>query len=274
MSENYKERKTIETRATVLSWNIWWRFGPWRQRRAAISATLARLDADIIALQEVWSYKDADLAAELGEELGYHHVFAASMHGKDVGFGNAILSRWPIIAHDHIMLSGEKETGERRLALHARIDGPRGIIPFFNTHLNWKYQHSHIRQLQVAELARFIAGKEKEAMPPVLCGDFNAEPDSDEMRMLVGLTTCPAEGLFFHDAWRVAGNGGPGYTWENSNPYAVAEFEPDRRIDYILAGAPGKGGAGHFVDCRVTGNEPVDDVWPSDHHAVLARLRY
>jgi hypothetical protein len=28
------------------------------------------------------------------------------------------------------------------------------------------------------------------------------------------------------------------------------------------------------VDCRVAGNEPVDGVWPSDHHAVLAEIRY
>ncbi len=33
-------------------------------------------------------------------------------------------------------------------------------------------------------------------------------------------------------------------------------------------------GAGHVVDCRIAGNEPVGGVWPSDHHAVLAELRY
>lgn len=92
--------------------------------------------------------------------------------------------------------------------------------------------------------------------------------------MLTGLTTCPVEGLVFHDAWLAAGDGGAGYTWDNANPYAVAEFEPNRRIDYILAGRPQAGGAGHVVDCQVAGNEPVDGVWPSDHHAVLAELRY
>ncbi len=264
----------IETRLKVLSWNIWWRFGPWEARRPAIAASLKQIDADIIALQEVWSEGQTNLAAELGKELGYHHVYAASMHREKIGFGNAILSRWPIAQTDHVMLSGSIETDERRLVIYAQIDGPRGQIAFFNTHLNWKYQHSHIRQQQVRDITHFINAKTAQAFPPVLCGDFNAAPDSEEMRMLKGLTTCPVKGLFFHDAWCVAGDGGPGYTWDNKNPYAVAEFEPDRRIDYILAGAPGKGGAGHFVDCRVTGNEPVDDVWPSDHHAVLAHLRY
>lgn len=264
----------METRLKVLTWNIWWQFGPWQQRRKAISATLAELDADIIALQEVWSDKDTNLAAELGKELGYSHVFAPSMHRKNIGFGNAILSRWPIKEHDEVMLSGAKETGERRLVLYAQIDGPRGPVPVFCTHLNWKYQHSHIRQRQVADLARFIDGKIPMSYPPVLCGDFNAEPDSEEMRMLKGLSTCPVEDLFFHDAWNTAGGGGPGNTWENTNPYAVVEFEPDRRIDYILTGAPGARGAGHVVNCRVTGNKPVEDIWPSDHHGVLAELRY
>ena len=92
--------------------------------------------------------------------------------------------------------------------------------------------------------------------------------------MLKGLTTCPVEGLVIHDAWDVAGGGGPGLTWDNANPYAVAEFEPDRRIDYIFLGWPEARGAGHVVECCVTGNEPVDGVWPSDHHAVLAEVRY
>ena len=92
--------------------------------------------------------------------------------------------------------------------------------------------------------------------------------------MLTGLTTCPVEGLFFHDAWGGAGGEGPGYTWDNDNPYASAKFEANRRIDYILVGWPEARGAGHIVDCRIAGNEPVGGVWPSDHHAVLAELRY
>ena len=63
-------------------------------------------------------------------------------------------------------------------------------------------------------------------------------------------------------------------TWDNTNPYVSATFEPDRRIDYVLAGLPEARGAGHIVDCRVAGHEPMDGVWPSDHHAVLAELRY
>lgn len=284
MTDQHKENGVLESRLKILTWNVWWRFGPWEQRGPAIAATLKKLDADVIALQEVWSSETTNFAAELATELGYQHVFAPSndigetgldnYYDKDVGLGNALLSRWPIKRHDSIMLYGKKETGEGRGALFAEIDGPRGLIPTFSTHLNWKFEHSHIRQRQVGDLARFVDSMRPWRFPPIVCGDFNADPSSEEIRMLKGLTTCPVEGLFFHDAWSVAGGTRSGMTWDNANPYVAVELEPDRRIDYILVGWPEARGAGHILDCQVTGNEPVNDVWPSDHHAVLAELRY
>ena len=37
----------------ILSWNLWWRYGPWEQRREAIAATLAEIGPDVCGLQEV-----------------------------------------------------------------------------------------------------------------------------------------------------------------------------------------------------------------------------
>jgi endonuclease/exonuclease/phosphatase family metal-dependent hydrolase len=264
----------IQTRVRILTWNIWWRFGPWERRQPAIAATLAQIDADLIALQEVWSDETTNLAAELAAELGYHHVFASGTDYQGFGLGNAVLSRWPIVRHESTILLGQEKTGEGPLALFAEVDGPRGRLPIFSNYLNWLFDHSHIRQRQVSEIARFVDRVCPKTFPPIVCGDFNSEPASEEIRMLTGLTTCPVEGLFFHDAWGVAGDGGPGYTWDNANPYVRAKFQPNSRIDYILVGKPKARGAGHIVDCRVTGNQPIDGVWPSDHHAVMAELRY
>lgn len=274
MTGQSKDSTTIESRLKVLTWNIWWRFGQWEQRRPAIATTLKRLDADIIALQEVWSDEKANQAAGLAAELQYHHVFVSGRDMNGIGFGNALLSRWPIIRQDSVKLYSQKESDEGRLALFAEIDGPRGLIPVFSTHLNWRYQHSHIRQRQVVDLARFVDGKRPLSFPPIVCGDLNATPESEEIRMLKGLTTCPVEGLSFHDAWDVAGGGGSGMTWDNVNPYVLERLEPDRRIDYVLVGWPEDRGAGHIVECRVAGNQPVEGVWPSDHYAVSAEIRY
>jgi endonuclease/exonuclease/phosphatase family metal-dependent hydrolase len=274
MSEFSKNVKIIESRLRIMTWNIWWRFGPWVQREPAILQCIADLNPDVIALQEVWGDGETNFAEKVADRLGYQHVFASSMEIRESKFGNALLSRWPIVRDDFTMLFGEKETGEGRLALFAEVNGPRGSIPVFSTHLNWKYEQSHIRQRQVTDLARFVDQKRPFVYPPIVCGDFNSEPGSDEIRMLTGLTNCPVEGLVFHDAWAVAGGDGRGITWDNCNPYVVVEFEPDRRLDYIFVGGPGSGGAGHIVDCNLAGNKPIDGVWPSDHYAVVAELRY
>lgn len=264
----------IESRLRVLTWNVWWRYGPWQERAPAIAATLTTLDADIIALQEVWGDGGTDFAAELAAKLGYQHVYAPAKDMDGIYQGNALLSRWPIVHHEILQLYSEPERDEHRVAIHAEIDGPRGALPVFCTHLNWMQQHSHIRQRQVADLARLVDKKHATGYPPIICGDFNADPQSEEIRMMTGQTTCPVEGMVFHDAWAFAGDGGPGYTWSNTNPFAAATLEPNRRIDYIFTGWPGKRGAGHIVSCQVTGNTPVDGIWPSDHLALMAELRY
>lgn len=266
---------SIESCARVLTWNIWWRYGPWEQRRPAIEKTIQALNADIIALQEVWDDGQENFAKLIADKLGYSHVYAAyDERKKGVRFGNAILSRWPINAEDSRKLPAPADAEENRCVLHGAVDGPRGPLHVFSTHLNWKAHHSHVRQMQVRAVAEFVAERESIDYPPILCGDFNANPDSEEIRMLTGQTTCAVEGLVFLDAWRVAGGEGDGLTWDNKNPYAVLELEPNRRIDYVLVGYPGTAGRGHVCHAEVTGDEPVHGVWPSDHHAVLVELRY
>jgi endonuclease/exonuclease/phosphatase family metal-dependent hydrolase len=122
-------------------------------------------------------------------------------------------------------------------------------------------------------LAEFVAESRPTDYPPIMCGDFNADPLSDEIRMLTGRATVPVPRLVFVDAWEVAGDG-PGVTWSNENPYAVRDLEPDRRIDYVFVGWPKARGAGHVVSASVEGIDAVHGVYPSDHYAVLAELRY
>ena len=157
------------------------------------------------------------------------------------------------------------------------VDGPRGRLRIYDTHLNWRFDQSDVRQEQVRFVAGFIAeGRKRDdepRYPPILAGDLNAAPDSDEIRMLTGRTAVAAPRLVFHDAWEVAGDGSPGCTWTNANEWAREDLEPDRRIDYVLVGWPGWGGAGHVVDCRLVGH-PVDGLSPSDHLGVVAELRY
>lgn len=264
----------IQTHLTVMTWNLWWQFGPWQDRAPAILQSLKDIDADLIGLQEVWDDRTTNFAAQLAGDLGYHHAYAPGARPNGVYMGNAILSRWPISRQDIAPLYDQKGAEEMRVVLFCEIDGPRGAIPMFSTHLNWQFHHSHIRQKQVGDLARFVAQHKSGPVPPIICGDFNADPQSDEIRMMTGQTTVPVENLVFHDAWADTPQTTPGYSWDNANPYVGASLEPNRRIDYIFAGWPGLNGVGHITDCRLAANGPVNGIWPSDHHAVVARLRY
>lgn len=259
----------IETRLRVMTWNLWWRFGPWEERAPQIEAAIRAVDPDVVCLQEVWGLPDGTtFAGQLAEALDLHHAYTYRLEVDEVRFGNAILSRWPILRTGDHRLPAPPDGDELRTVLFAEVDGPRGPFQVFTTHLNWRFDQSAVRQEQVRAVTALIARTTPRSYPPILCGDLNAAPDSDEIRMLTGRTTVPVPKLVFHDAWEVAGDGGPGFTWANENAYAALDLEPSRRIDYVLVGWPKAGGAGHVVSCRVDGRTG------SDHYAVVAELRY
>jgi len=262
----------------VLSWNLWWRYGPWERRRQAIAATMAEVGPDLCGLQEVWGGPGENLAAELAERLGLHWCWAVASKGRGTGgdglsLGNAILSRWPIVAQAEAELPVGDLVEERRVAVHARVDTPGGLLPMFTTHLTYGLGRSQVRTAQVRRLAEFVAENAADgAYPPVVTGDLNAEPGSDELRLLGGLLTAPAvPGQVLVDAWRYADAGQPGFTWDHRNGYLANSIVPDSRIDYVLTGPP-RQGRGRVRSAGLAGAAPVDSVWPSDHFAVVAEL--
>jgi endonuclease/exonuclease/phosphatase family metal-dependent hydrolase len=268
----------LESSLRVMTWNLWWRFGPWEARQPLILETIARVNADIVCLQEVWETRDGESqAATIAGELGYVPAYAAGL-GLDIApesLGNAILSRWPITNVEARALPAPAGRDELRVVLRAEIDGPRGPLEVFCTHLNWRLDQSDVRQMQVRAVCEFIEEtKSNRTFPPILCGDFNADPEADEIRMLTGLTEIPVPKLVFLDAWQVAGEGGPGFTWSHDNPFTMLDPEPERRLDYVFVGYPGERHAGETVRCAMAGNAPVRGTYPSDHFAVVAEVRY
>jgi endonuclease/exonuclease/phosphatase family metal-dependent hydrolase len=181
------------------------------------------------------------------------------------------VSRWPIteVQRRPLVADGGRIAGE---ALHAAVEGSRGKVQLFVVALDFPLGASGTRQAQVRQLAAFITELTETRYPTIVCGDFNAAPDSDELRMLTGKSATAAPGLVFYDAWEVAGDGTPGYTWSNANPLAAAALWPDRRLDYILSAWPRANGVGHPTHCELLGTIPDEPL--SDHYGVLADLRY
>jgi endonuclease/exonuclease/phosphatase family metal-dependent hydrolase len=254
--------------------NIWNIITDWPDRRAEIVEWIDRLDPDLISLQEVIESTDGQNQARwIAEEAaaGYHVAYAGEKLWGDVGlFGNAVLSRWPIDAEHSMALAGETRPDDvRRCILHARTGGH----DMFSTHLNWKLDDGITREAQVLEVHDFITAHADPvaALPPILAGDFNAEPDSTEIRFLTGLATLNGRSTYYQDAWRVAGAGGAGFTWDNRNPYAGKEREPDRRIDYVFVGWR-HDAKGSIESARVVCNRALTKTYPSDHFGLLAEI--
>jgi hypothetical protein len=98
-------------------------------------------------------------------------------------------------------------------------------------------------------------------------GDMNAAVDSPVLRPAIYVLT---------DAW-IAGHGAPdAVTLPSTHPSAPLEAGPemaDQRIDHIFF-RPGCEDQHVLVDGVRLAGDAVDGVYPSDHRAVIADLRW
>ena len=277
----------------IATWNVWWRFGDHEARAPLLAGELARVAADVVCLQEVWGEvgdrePDGDdgavidgpgtagtfHAAQLAEHLGlpeWRYAWRRAHEG--VAFGNAILSRHPVVRAEALHLPAGDHLDEQRTAVLVVVDTPEGRCNVATTHLNFLWDHSHVRQLQVGAICRWLADRREPDAPLVLTGDLNAEPVSDEVRMLTGRAAVPVVGLGFHDAWEAAGDA-DGATWSRTNTHAPdPPFEGDKRIDYLLCGWPLPGGRGIPLHAERVGTTADPDAGhPSDHFGILVDL--
>jgi endonuclease/exonuclease/phosphatase family metal-dependent hydrolase len=274
---------------TIATLNIWNKSGPWLQRLPAIRDELAALAPDVLGLQEVLRLTpneqgspenplDADQAAQIADGLGYQIAFGrAADFGSGLAFGNAVLSRHPIVDRQNFALPGA-ESGETRALCYALVATPYGELPVFVTHLNWKLHHGSVRLNQVKAIVDHIfelCPVDEQRLPPVLMGDFNAGPEADEIRYLRGDATVDERSVFFADAW-IYGGSGEGYTFDRKNRFAALAHEPPRRIDYIFVRGPDRLFRGEPLATRLafaTSRPGADGaIWPSDHFGVITEL--
>lgn len=257
----------------VATFNIWNRQGLWDKRLPLIREGLAALDADVIGLQEVLAFGALpNQADEIAAGLGWNVYHAPAWEvGGGLSFGNAILS--PHRLFDTVCLPLPSPPGlDTRSAVFARVAAPHGPIPVFVTHLTVQFHLCHARRQQVVVLADHVARLAPIGEPPpVLLGDFNASPDSDEIRFLRGLTSLEGRSVYFADCWAVAASG-PGATYDRKNPYALRSHEPSNRIDYIFVRGPDAHLRGEPIAARLALDQPTGGVWPSDHFAVVADI--
>ena len=147
---------------------------------------VAQLGADIVCLQEVRAFHHR-LARRFGAHWphepqaqvlappGWHAVYrtnALTRHGEH---GNALLSRWPVLAHAHHDVSDHRL--EQRGLLHVTL-----ALPPVSAATSWAVLHVIVvhlglihasRERQVQALGRYVAEAVPAGAPLVVAGDFN-----------------------------------------------------------------------------------------------------
>ncbi len=207
-----------------------------------LAAVIRAANPDLVALQEVDDRTrrtgGVDQTAELRRLTGLHGRFGKQIDYEGGGYGQAILSRFPIADLKIYRLPGVPER-EQRMALEARIDIDGRMVSFVSTHLH--HQSEAFREQQAAKLNELFGAGDHAV---ILAGDFNATGDSMPLTVLAR-------------QWEVVGSGAPLATFPSA--------EPVKQIDFVLF----RRGQFRVIDVKVL-NEPV----ASDHRPVLAVIQW
>jgi endonuclease/exonuclease/phosphatase family metal-dependent hydrolase len=198
-----------------------------RHDLARLAQVLAAAEADVICLQEVDRHfgersENVDQGLLLARALDMQLAWGPALDeprpdGRPRGeYGNALLSRLPILVSDVHRLPG---AGEPRCALRTMVELDGGALWVTATHLSRK---SADRPAQVAALAELHTAPMETG---IVVGDFNTTPDAPELAALRPR---------FTDAWELANQRDDRAGWRfwqhdvgNTHPAR----SPHRRID-------------------------------------------
>lgn len=212
-----------------------------------VAEVIRRADADVVGLNEVFHplpAGDLPALARLAQQLDMQFAFGPTQpsdpHPNHPPYGNALLSRWPIMAHAAHHLMPAVSYGKRGL-LEARILLPAGRqLTIYVTHLDHRSEEARMGQWASADT---WLGRDRGRLHLAL-GDFNALAEADyaapgaleQLRAYQEAQGWPVPAFDligralksgYVDAFVAAGGAAAkGATWPAQ--------APERRIDYIF----------------------------------------
>lgn len=230
----------------VLTYNIHgWRALDDRSNLDLLASVIAESGADLVGLNEVFhpaATPAGPALAVLAQRLGMSYAFGPTVSAEPQPahppYGNALLSRWPILAFAAHHLPPMTTYGQRGL-LEARVLLPTGK-PFtlYITHLDHRAEALRLEQWAAAQtwLVR------DRGRPHLVIGDFNALADTDYAAPadLARLRAYQSQRGWPNPAFDLVAQvlkagyvDAGGLTGAGASPTFPAQ-DPERRIDYIF----------------------------------------
>lgn len=168
---------------TVVTFNI--RHGKGIDGKLSLSGaarTLQKINPHIVGLQEVDNFIPRSFfqkqARKLARYLGARYAFAPNLKwARCMGYGNAAISKFPILKTYNTLLPGDLEQRGLQYCLLS-LPGTRPVH-FFNTHLGLSTKD---RTVQINAIIEKLPERHK---PVILTGDFNTSLNSPELQPLL-----------------------------------------------------------------------------------------
>lgn len=209
----------------------------------SIAKVINDSDADLVALQEVDVYtnrsgKDLDQAKELGRLTDRHYYFAKTIDHDGGEYGIAILSKFPIVKKENFLLpTAEEVRSEQRAIAIVAVEIEKGVfLDFASTHFDLTPQTRLLQSAFITDLSK------KRNRPLLIGGDFNAVPNSDEIRLL---------DRHFKRS-------------EIPNGFTIPVGKPTREIDFIMYTPENR--------FKVEQHDVIQEHFASDHLPVFVEL--
>ena len=206
-----------------------------------IAQVILSVDPDLVALQEVDKNTirtgKVNQDIELSRLTKMNSVFGSNITFQGGQYGNAILSKFPIIKNKNFLLPNV-DSGEQRGLLQSQIQiSNKENVLFFSTHLD--HRRSDTERLASAKAINQIISLDNKS-PAILAGDFNDVPDSPTLNEL-------------------------GKVWLRSNKKILRtspSSKPSRQIDYIFVQPKER--------WKIIESQILDEYTASDHRAIFS----
>lgn len=206
-----------------------------------IAQVILSVDPDLVALQEVDKNTirtgKVNQDIELSRLTKMNCVFGSNITFQGGQYGNAILSKFPIIKNKNFLLPNV-DSGEQRGLLQSQIQiSNKENVLFFSTHLD--HRRSDRERLASAKAINQIISLGNKS-PAILAGDFNDVPDSPTLNEL-------------------------GKVWLRTNKKilrTIPASKPSRQIDYIFVQPKER--------WKIIESQILDEDIASDHRAIFS----